>query len=607
MESGENLPNPSSRQADASVPLNPAPLGAPRNGARVVGILGGLAVAAAVLWFGGKLLFRDAAQNGFAKDDEVVPGVPVPNPFQKWPRKPDLALVFSGQAIGYLQPCGCSSPQYGGLARRFNFLHSLKEKGWNLVALDLGDLSQTQGSQAILKYRAGMKSLEAMRYGAIGLGKNEFLMPLSTALGQHSLDHPIPRVVATNLGNTEPGGLWHKMNVRQSEIIEAGVYKVGVVSIVGPTVAKQIADQIPAGDKKDVTFADPLKALARGLKELKDGKTNFGVLLFHGSEQEANQYIVEAYKLFRAGQAPLLHAAVCLDEFSDPRGNPTQVEGIHTQLITLGHKGKNVGVLGMFRKEKTLEMRYQLVPIGPEFEPKEGNEKINPVLKVMQDYSDELQKENYLSPRYSPRGTHSTQVQHPDAFYVGSDRCKGCHRQAHKVWSGSHHAHAYKTLEDAKFPTGRQFDPECIVCHTVGFQSKTGFADAKVKGAKQIAEHDFKLRDVGCENCHGPASKHVANPNDEKMYPFINQWRPTDAELDPKTPDAAKEGLFKRRMNLIEWKLCQQCHDMENDVNWSVAGFEEKYIARGIIHNMPGGRGDEAMKAAAARKKAAGK
>src|SRR5262245_10772111 len=40
-----------------------------------------------------------------------------PKLFVGW-TKPDFALILTGQTFGYLQPCGCSFPQYGGLARR---------------------------------------------------------------------------------------------------------------------------------------------------------------------------------------------------------------------------------------------------------------------------------------------------------------------------------------------------------------------------------------------------------------------------------------------------------------------------------------------------------
>src|SRR5262249_55236313 len=41
--------------------------------------------------------------------------------FRGW-TKPDLVIVLSGQQHGYVLPCGCSDPQFGGLERRYNFL-----------------------------------------------------------------------------------------------------------------------------------------------------------------------------------------------------------------------------------------------------------------------------------------------------------------------------------------------------------------------------------------------------------------------------------------------------------------------------------------------------
>ena len=41
--------------------------------------------------------------------------------FRGW-GKPAVALVFTGQQYGYLQPCGCSSPQLGGLTRRLDII-----------------------------------------------------------------------------------------------------------------------------------------------------------------------------------------------------------------------------------------------------------------------------------------------------------------------------------------------------------------------------------------------------------------------------------------------------------------------------------------------------
>src|SRR5262245_56177995 len=64
--------------------------------------------------------------------------------FQGWGKNPDVVIVVSGEMHGYLQPCGCSRPQKGGLARRYNFIESLRKK-WPVVAGDLGDLPQASG------------------------------------------------------------------------------------------------------------------------------------------------------------------------------------------------------------------------------------------------------------------------------------------------------------------------------------------------------------------------------------------------------------------------------------------------------------------------------
>src|SRR5262249_44047687 len=100
--------------------------------------------------------------------------------FRDWPadKTPDVVLVLSGQAYGYMQPCGCSRPQLGGLERRFNFIESLKQRGWPVVAVDLGDVAQRSGPQSQLKYAYTMRALQAMDYRAVGIGENELAMPL---------------------------------------------------------------------------------------------------------------------------------------------------------------------------------------------------------------------------------------------------------------------------------------------------------------------------------------------------------------------------------------------------------------------------------------------
>src|SRR5262245_10972151 len=59
------------------------------------------------------------------KTSATTPPAP-PRLFATWPNEaPALALILTAQEHGYLQPCGCSKPQLGGLSRRYQFIDAL--------------------------------------------------------------------------------------------------------------------------------------------------------------------------------------------------------------------------------------------------------------------------------------------------------------------------------------------------------------------------------------------------------------------------------------------------------------------------------------------------
>ena len=143
-----------------------------------------------------------------------------------------------------------------------------------------------------------------------------------------------------------------------------------------------------------------------------------------------------------------------------------------------------------------------------------------------------------------------------------------CHPQAFAVWKDTSHSHAYKTLELAQWPSNRQFDGECIVCHTVGFGYKTGFP-AEVPRPKDTTR---KLTDVGCESCHGPCSEHIKATDNPAWHKLINPFK-----FDPNEKPADKA-----RRTLQMDTFCQKCHDSDNDVHWD---FTKKWPK--IEHHAP--------------------
>src|SRR5262249_35500132 len=134
--------------------------------------------------------------------------------FKDWPKttKPDFVLVLSAEEMGYLLPCGCSRPQVGGLERRYNFIQILRDQGWPVLALDLGNIAQKKSpvehltnEQQLIKYRYSMQALQAMDYAAVGVGPTEadnlFKFYGEFALQQNKGDRPV--VLSANLRDRE--------------------------------------------------------------------------------------------------------------------------------------------------------------------------------------------------------------------------------------------------------------------------------------------------------------------------------------------------------------------------------------------------------------------
>ncbi|MCA9637042.1 MAG: type VI secretion system baseplate subunit TssF, partial [Myxococcales bacterium] len=110
-----------------------------------------------------------------------------------------------------------------------------------------------------------------------------------------------------------------------------------------------------------------------------------------------------------------------------------------------------------------------------------------------------------------------------EASYVGMDECESCHDEAMTFWRDTRHAGAFKTLHD----DNKQYDLSCVGCHVTGFRKP---------GGSEVVENAH-LQAVQCEQCHGPGSRHVEEPEVGGKANAIRREAPIEVCMECHTPE----------------------------------------------------------------------
>lgn len=439
--------------------------------------------------------------------------------FVGWP-KPQVALVLSGQQEGYIEPCGCAGleNQKGGLKRRHTLVRSLAERGWPVVPLDLGGQIHRFSRQAEIKLQTTIQSLVKIGYQAVGFGPQDLRLPPEQLISIAANLEETP-FVSANVGLLD----FDAGFTSRSRIVEAGGRKIGVTAVLGKRFQAAI-------NNDDVKLLPAEEALTPVLEKLK-AEADFLVLLAFATSEESKAL---------AEKFPELDVVVSAGGAEEPPAEAETLAGGKTRLVHVGAKGMYVVVLGLYDDVET-PLRYQRVPLDARYADSADMQ------AIFTEYQNELKALGLpglgLKPRPHPTGR----------TFVGSEACGDCHSAAYAVWEKTPHAHATQTLVDLKPP--RHFDPECLACHVTGWDAREFVPYAS--GYLGLGETP-RLTANGCENCHGPGSRHVAaesgeiDAGPEMLTALRNEMRLPYAQAERK---------------------CVECHDTDNSPEFSHKGF----------------------------------
>ncbi len=402
-----------------------------------------------------------------------------------------LYIVFTGEENGYLEPCGCSEKELGGLPRRHTLINLLRDNKENCIILSLGDLSRKVGRQDEIKMEITLRALNQMGYIAHNIGEKDINMGLEL-LNYLSQINNI-NLLSSNIVTDKEQGLNIKPYIIKEIKTEGKVLKIGILGILSP---KLIENSL-----LNIEVMDPIMSLKPLLKDL-NGETDVLLLLSHAEIEESIQLaeIFPEFDLVISG-----HKVDIPDLYIKKVKN--------TYVIPVGEKGKYLGTVTFLPEHNRVEMakrQESTIPFGkkdyyglsqyynlnnekkvlaveviPLDEKYENSPDIERLLEI---YQQRLKDEELVKNVYK---TYPSS----DLTFIGNEDCAICHNKIFKHWEETHHAFAYETL----LKVGHEHDPECLSCHTIGLHYFTGF---------ETIESTPKMKGVGCESCHGPGSSH---------------------------------------------------------------------------------------------------
>jgi 2',3'-cyclic-nucleotide 2'-phosphodiesterase (5'-nucleotidase family) len=364
-------------------------------------------------------------------------------------------VVYSGNLDGELEPCGCSADgDLGGLKRQASTLERLRAARPDLFVVSSGGLLSSYHAHERITGDFILKGVQALHYDAMGVQWTDL------AYGVGFVDRPdLPWVVSN----------WQGHEFQVARRIERGNVALAVFAWLDPTGSPQAdmrAGGNPAGDDN--------AALRKALRTAKERGDVTVLTTTMPRDAVTAQFPLQDVDI------------VLLKSAYEQFGEPLLVDG--TLFLEPGSRGMRLG-----RAEIDIDANGDIKTYRHEVIAMPASVPDAPGMQAWYDDYNAAVKDAYLRSVAVRKSMESGERR-----YVGAQVCKQCHGAAFDIWSKARHARAFDALERV----GKAFDPDCIVCHTVGFNQDGGYIDNEVTG---------HLANVQCENCHGFGRDHATS------------------------------------------------------------------------------------------------
>ncbi|UQA62707.1 multiheme c-type cytochrome [Polyangium aurulentum] len=459
--------------------------------------------------------------------------------------QPTLRLYVLSTVAGAIEPCGCTKDQLGGVDHLAALLRN--EAGSAPASLVVGagpmlfsDPSFKKEESAQYDWKAETMAVAAQDIGLVAWapGANDW------AAGPEALGRYVKASGAALLaGNLEGAPSATGVVVREVNGIKVGIVGVsdprdrmggGPAGLTAKPAADAVRDGIAEAKKQGARILVGLAAMPRGeALRLADTFPELHVLVVgkpseSGHTNDApkspmlvgNTLVVETSNHLQTVGVVDLHVRsrddgqlVFADAGGVERGEQLislseRIHDLETRIASWEKGGKVKAEDLAARKADLEKLRAERAKLEEPAPAPKGSFFRYRLVEVREKLGSDPKVQSRLVDYYKRVNDHNrtafadrkpTPAAEGQASFIGIEACTACHDEERAVWDKTGHAKAYETLEK----DFKEFNLDCVSCHVTGYGKPGGSTVTFVE----------KLKDVQCEECHGPGSLHAKKPD----------------------------------------------------------------------------------------------